>query len=280
MRISEWIQVVFSLGFAVAAWATGLTSHPLPIRRRWIVTFFAVVAILIVDLGRFSASFLSPDHASILRDCLAVAIFLVPYWQAGEFFLQPNLKMQNRLLALDRRLVPGIAAKSGTERTVIGSLLEMAYLLCYPLVPLGLLAMYMAGLREKAGAFWFVVLTSTYICYAITPFVPAFPPRSLSGDQADTTARERDTSKARSFNRWILKRGSIHAISFPSAHVASAFAIALVLLLYAPSPGVVFLIIAVLISLGAVAGRYHYALDVLLGAATALAVFFASYRYL
>jgi membrane-associated phospholipid phosphatase len=74
--------------------------------------------------------------------------------------------------------------------------------------------------------------------------------------------------------------GSIHAISFPSAHVASAFAIALVLLHYAPATGVIFLVLAVLISLGAVVGRYHYALDVLLGAATALAVFLASYRYL
>lgn len=280
MRISEWIQVVFALVLAVAAWATGLTSHPLPMRRRWIVTSLAVVAIMIVDLGRFSASFLSPGHLSILRDCLAVALFLVPYWQTGEFFLQPNLKMQNRLLAFDRWLLPGIVAKSGTERTVIGFLLEMAYLFCYPLVPLGLLAVYMAGLREKVGGFWFVVLMSTYICYAITPFVPAFPPRSLSGDQADTSALEKDTNKARSFNRWILKRGSIHAISFPSAHVASAFAIALVLLRYALPIGVVFLVIAVLISLGAVVGRYHYALDVLLGAATALAVFFASYRYL
>ena len=280
MRISEWIQVVFALVLAVAAWATGLTSHPLPMRRRWIVTSLAVVAIMIVDLGRFSASFLSPGHLSILRDCLTLALFLVPYWQTGEFFLQPNLKMQNRLLAFDRWLLPGIAAKSGTERTVIGFLLEMAYLFCYPLVPLGLLAVYMAGLREKVGGFWLVVLMSTYICYAITPFVPAFPPRSLSGDQADTSAPEKDTNKARSFNRWILKRGSIHAISFPSAHVASAFAIALVLLRYAPPIGVVFLVIAVLISLGAVVGRYHYALDVLLGAATALAVFFASYRYL
>jgi membrane-associated phospholipid phosphatase len=138
----------------------------------------------------------------------------------------------------------------------------------------------MAGLREKVGGFWFVVLMSTYICYAITPLVPAFPPRSLWGDQADASAPQKETNKARSFNRWILKRGSIHAISFPSAHVASAFAIALVLLRYTLPMGVVFLVIAVLISLGAVVGRYHYALDVLLGAATALAVFLASYRYL
>jgi membrane-associated phospholipid phosphatase len=280
MRTSERIQIVFALVLAMAAWTTGLTSHPLPLRRRWIVTSLATAAIAIVALGRLSASFFSPDHLSILRDCLTVALFLVPYWQAGQFFLQPNLKIQNRLMAFDRWLLPGIAAKSGTERTSIGFLLEMAYLFCYPLVPLGLLAVYIAGLRGDVGSFWFVVLVSTYICYAITPFVPALPPRCLICDQADTSAPAKDTNKGRIFNRWILKHGSIHAISFPSAHVASAFAIALVLLRYALPIGVVFLVVAVLISLGAVVGRYHYALDVLLGAATALAVFLASYRYL
>jgi membrane-associated phospholipid phosphatase len=278
MRTSEWIQIVFASVLAVAAWLTGLTSHPLPLRRRWIVTSLAVIAIIIVELGRLSASFLSPGHLSVLHDCLSVVLFLVPYWQTGEFFLQPNLKMQNRLLAFDRWLLPGIAAKSGTERTAIGFLLEVAYLFCYPLVPLGLLAMYIAGLREKIDGYWFVVLVSTYICYALTPFVPAFPPRSLVNDQASAPAN--NTNKGRIFNRWILKRGSIHAISFPSAHVASAFAIALVFLRYALPVGVVFLVVAVLISLAAVVGRYHYVLDVLLGAATVLAVFLASYRYL
>jgi membrane-associated phospholipid phosphatase len=280
MRTSEWIQIVFASVLAAAAWITSLTSHPLPLRRRWIVTSLAVIAIVIVELGRFSASFLSPGHLSILRHCLTLALFLVPYWQTGEFFLGPNLKMQNRLLAFDRWLLPGIAAKTGTERTAIGFLLEVAYLFCYPLAPLSLLAMYMAGLSEKVGGFWFVVLVSTYICYAVTPFVPAFPPRSIISDQADTSAPARDTNKGRIFNRWILRHGSIHAISFPSAHVASAFAVALVFLRYALPIGVVFLVLAVLISLAAVVGRYHYALDVLLGAATALAVFLASYRYL
>jgi membrane-associated phospholipid phosphatase len=280
MRTSEWIQIVFASVLAAAAWITSLTSHPLPRRRRWIVTCLAAIAIMVVALGRLSASFLSPVHVSILRDCVTVALFLVPYWQTGEFFLQPNLEMQNRLLAFDRWLLPGIAAKPGTERTAVGFLLEVAYLFCYPLVPLGLLAVYLAGLREKVGKFWFVVLVSTYICYAVTPFVPAFPPHSLICDQTDTSVPAKEMNKGRIFNRWILKHGSIHAISFPSAHVASAFAIALVFLRYAPPIGVVFLVVAVLISLGAVVGRYHYALDVLLGAAIALAVFLASYRYL
>jgi hypothetical protein len=44
--------------------------------------------------------------------------------------------------------------------------------------------------------------------------------------------------------------------------------------------GLIFLFISVWISLGAVIGRYHYALDVLAGAATALVVFAACYSYL
>jgi membrane-associated phospholipid phosphatase len=280
MRTSEWIQIVFVAVLAAAAWATALTPHPLPLRRCWIVTGLAAAAAVVVSLGHFAASFLLPRDRSILFDGLTVMLFLVPYWQTGQFFRHPNPQIQERLLAFDRWLLPAIAARSGTDHSPIGLLLEMAYLFCYPLVPLGLAAIYLAGLRTEAGSFWFVVLISTYLCYAITPFVPAFPPRSLTGGSAPAEVTNEVTNKGRRFNGWILKRGSIHAISFPSAHVASAFAIALVLLRYAPPIGMVFLVIAVLISLGAVVGRYHYALDVVLGAVTSLAVFLASYRYL
>jgi membrane-associated phospholipid phosphatase len=154
--------------------------------------------------------------------------------------------------------------------------LEVSYLFCYPLVPLGLLTLYAVGQRNHAAGFWLVVLIATYLCYAITPFVPAYPPRDLAGGQPAPA----QTGKTRVFNRWILKHGSIHAISFPSAHVASSFAVSLALLHYAPIMGLIFLFISIWISLGAVVGRYHYALDVLAGAATALGAFLACYSYL
>ncbi|WP_263365785.1 phosphatase PAP2 family protein [Edaphobacter bradus] len=278
MRASEWMQTAFPALLALAAWTTSLTPRLLPRRNQWIVTALAAAAILTVALARHIATVLPADDASILRDWLTVALFLVPYWQTGQFFLGPNPKIQDRLLAFDWWLLPGIAAKSGTERTPIGFFLEMAYLSCYPLVPLGLLAVYAAGLRSQVAGFWLVVLVSTYLCYAVTPFVPAYPPRTLI-DPAATTTPSDSANKGRVFNRWILKHGSIHAISFPSAHVASAFAIALFLLRYSPPFGIIFLAIAISISLGAIIGRYHYALDVLLGAATALTVFLASFRY-
>lgn len=280
MRTSERIQVGFAVVFAIAAWATTLTSRPLPARRRWIVTGLAVFAVVAIALAHLCARFFSPDQFAVFLDGLTVVLFLVPYWQTGQFFLGPNPKMQDKLLAFDQWLLPRVSAKSGTERNRIGFILEMAYLSCYPLVPLGLAAVYLAGLRGKVDGFWMVLLISTYLCYAITPFVPAFPPRSLIGDQPVAAASKKNTNKGRVFNRWILQHGSIHAISFPSAHVASAFAIAFVLLFYSFWIGMVFLVIATMISLGAVIGRYHYALDVLLGAVMSLVVFLFSYKFL
>ena len=51
MQTSEWIQIGFALILAVAAWITGLTEHPLPLRRRWIVTGLAGAAVVIAALG-------------------------------------------------------------------------------------------------------------------------------------------------------------------------------------------------------------------------------------
>ena len=280
MRISEWIQLGCAIAFTAAAWGTGLTSRPIPVRRRWIVTGLAAFAVIAVILAHLCASFLSRDSFLVLLDVLTISLFLIPYWQTGQFFLAPNPRIQNRLEAFDRWLLPGISSHSGTGSNPIGFLLEMAYLSCYPLVPLALIAVYAAGLRDKVDGFWLVLLVATYLCYAITPFVPAFPPRAPSGEPPMSAESGKTVNKGRIFNRWILKHGSIHAISFPSAHVASAFAIAFVLLRYSPGIGAVFLVVAILISLGAVIGRYHYALDVLMGAVTALLVFLASYRFL
>ena len=276
MRTSEWIQIGFAVLLAAAAWIQSFTRHPLPLRRRWFITALAVVPVVAVALARAAASHLSLAYGSILRDWLTVGLFLIPYWQTGQFFQGPNLRIQQKLMAFDRLLMPGAAATSGTARTRIGMVLEIAYLFCYPFVPLGLLALYVVGQRSHAGGFWLVVLIATYACYAITPFVPAYPPRDLAGGKP---ARAQ-VGKARVFNRWILQHGSIHAISFPSAHVASGFAVSLVLVYYTPIVGCVFLFVAVWISLGAVVGRYHYALDVLAGAATALLVFAGCYTSL
>lgn len=263
MRTSEWIQAGFAIILAVAAWFA-----PIPDRRRTAVTLLALFAVVAIALARLAAFVLGPTTESILRDWLPVPLTLVPYWQTGQFFLGPNARLQTWLLDSDRRIFR-IAGDSRTP-TWIRLSIEWAYALCYPLVPLGLAVLYFAGLRAYADVFWFNVLVPTYICYALTPFFPALPPRDLeSGPRR---------SKSRVFNLWILQHGSIHAISFPSAHVASALAVALVLRHYLPIAGYIAIFISFWIAVAAVVGRYHYALDVVLGALIAI-ITYAAWHY-
>ncbi len=264
MRAYEWIQAGFAAILAIVAWI-----RPLSGSRRWTITGLGACAIVAIALARLSEYVLSPA-ASILRDCLPVPLMLVPYWQTGQFFVKPNEKIQAWLLNTDRWLFNRVSRSGWTVGPFARLSMEWAYLLCYPLVPLGLATLCAAGLRRYTSTFWLLVLVPTYICNAITPFVPALPPRSLN-----SVRNTSKSTKSRGFNLWILKRGSIQAISFPSAHVASSLAVSLVLLRYLPLAGLIFLAIAIWIAVAAVVGRYHYAIDVVLGAAIALAIFFA-----
>jgi membrane-associated phospholipid phosphatase len=135
------------------------------------------------------------------------------------------------------------------------------------MVPAALGALYLLHGRGQADQFWTVVLAATYTCYLMVPFIQTMPPRSLAGTDPFAPL----PGPVRTLNLFILRRASIQMNTFPSAHVASSLACALVLLRVSVPVGIVFLIIAISIALGAVLGRYHYAADAILGATVALA---------
>jgi membrane-associated phospholipid phosphatase len=275
MRSSEWIQAGFATILAIAAWLV-----PLSFRRRSTIALLAACAIVVVVLARISAYLLPSDASSILRDWLPVLLMFVPYWQTGQMFTGPNEKIQDWLVESDHRLLQ-VASRVGFKFGPSARLtMEWAYALCYPMVPSGLGVLYMAGKSWAANAFWFLVLVPTYLCYAITPFVPALPPRSLENGANSSATKSRVFRKSRVFNLWLLKYGSIQAISFPSAHVAASLAVSLVLIHLVPLAGWIFLVITFWIAVAAVVGRYHYFIDVVLGAALTLAVFAAWYAHL
>ena len=143
MRTSEWIQAGFATILAIAAWV-----HPLAVRRRLTITLLAMGAIFAIALGRFSAYILAPVQASILRDWLPAVLMLVPYWQTGQFFLGPNEKIQAWLVQSDRWLC-GRASQTGWKLGRLARLsMEWAYMLCYPMLLLGLATLYVAGVRR------------------------------------------------------------------------------------------------------------------------------------
>jgi membrane-associated phospholipid phosphatase len=162
--------------------------------------------------------------------------------------------------------------------------LELAYLLCYPLVPLGAVAIgRTAWVKGEAAAapgarpiddFWATVLLATLFCYAVYPFFPLTPPRALFGDLPGPQVEP----LLRKLNFWLLDHYGVQACIFPSGHVAAATAVALGVRKHAPRLGVLFMFLAASVALATVYGRYHYAADAVAGALVALLAYHVSNR--
>ncbi len=268
VRTAEWVNLGTFSFFMVCAWLRPLTRS-----RRARATALGLGGIVLTLGAYFAQSALPLFALSIVRDWLPFPLMAMVYWQTGQFFSRPNERLQSRFAALDDRILGRLFGRR--EGAQLGSLaagcLELAYLSCYVLVPLGLVVLYVLGLRADADEYWLAVLSPTYLCYALLPFVQMLPPRFLPTDPW----RNLTGGKVRTFNLVILRLGSTQVDTFPSAHVAAALSAALVLLQLAPVAGMVFLVLAVGVALGAVLGRYHYALDAIAAAALVLAFFVA-----
>ena len=266
-----WIQSVFVVLLAAMAW-----FRPLGWKRQLNASVLAAIAIGTILLAYWSRLWLGPLAAGVLRDWLPVPLMLFPYWQAGQFFMGGDPVAEKRLADFDQAFfrAVGITPAKTSISAAWGVYLELAYLLVYPLMPLGLATLYATNTRQFVNYYWIVVLLATYVCFAITPFVPAMPPRALQSHEQFRMP----PSRLGALNRFILRRGSIQAITFPSAHVASALAAGLVLVRVEPSAGLIFLLIGVSIAIATVVGGYHYAADALLAALVAIIVFAATFH--
>lgn len=270
---ASWIQAAFVVLLAAIAWL-----RPLGRKRQVITSALAVIAIGAIVFASYSSRWVSPLAASTLRDWLPVVLMLFPYWQVGQFFAGADPVAERRLAFFDRAFFRalGIAPAKTPIGPATGAYLELAYVMVYPLIPLGLATLYIINARQFVNYYWIVVLLATYICFAITPFVRAMPPRTLpSYDKF-----QMPPSRLGALNRFILRRGSIQAITFPSAHVASAMAAGLVLLRVEPWAGLIFLVVGISIAIATVVGGYHYAADALLASLLAIMVYAATFHAL
>jgi hypothetical protein len=211
---------------------------------------------------------------SVARDWLPLAIVLLAYREMG-WLAQPHTSamLETRWVAWDRLLLRG-GGKAAIEALgpVLPSLLEIVYALVYTLAPFSIAILYLTGYRNRVDRFLFVFVLSVLLCYAQFPFWPSEPPRVVFFGQ---DAPSYDTIFRR-FNLWMLGSYGIHTSVFPSAHVAGAFGVAFGIRRAAPAlkqVGICLFLIAGLIAVATVYGRYHYACDATAGLLIAGGVF-------
>ena len=263
MRPGDTITLAALFFLVVVGWL-----RRIPGKQRRQVVGLALLGTVLIAATQVLAKH-SPASAKVVGDWMPCLLILIVYWQAGRFFDMPNEKLQSWLVQFDRKQV-GTLLDAWAHRwnsTWVGSYFELAYLLCYALIPLGVAALYWTHRRGAIDGYWAVVLTGSYLCYGLVPFTQTLPPRLLPCAGAPLAKQ-----KIRSVNLFILRHASIHLNTFPSAHVASTVGASLVLMRWMPVTGAVFLVVALSIATGAVVGRYHYALDVILGALLPLGI--------
>ena len=131
MRASEWIQIAFAIGIGLLAW-----TRPLEMRRRLRIAKLAVIVPAAILVARFAFHGFA---GSVVRDWLPAALLLIPYWQAGQFFTGPDERIQNWLAQTDEKVLHRLRRMVGSsENRGWARYFETAYLMCYPLVPIGL----------------------------------------------------------------------------------------------------------------------------------------------
>jgi hypothetical protein len=253
MRTAELIALVYFLYLPVAGRLAG------PRRARWADAACVAMAAGAAFLPRLGTG----PVANLVRDWIPGAFLLLGYWMASPYKGPAWPAFERALLHLDRsllgRALDGFARRA--PRLVLEAL-EVAYALCYPFVPAGLLWLVLSGGPEDADRFWTAVLLASLPCYGLLPWFHTAPPRAVEPD----LPVERRGLLARRFNFRLLHRTSVHANTFPSGHVASTVAVALTILASQPGAGAAFLAGAGVIAVATVTGRYHFAADAVLGA--------------
>jgi membrane-associated phospholipid phosphatase len=262
LRASEWIVIAY---FAYLA-AVALGAR-LPIGRRagFIAEVLGTTAVTLWVAG------LTTGAGLVIRDWMPAAYLLTMYWMPARLVTSSNVSFEAWLASLDRRWLPN-GATMLTDRLprIALEFIELSYLLCYPLIPIGVGVLYAAGARAEVDRYWTAVLLSGALSYGPLPRLATHPPR-----RSQTPALPR-VQKVRSLNLIVLHHASVQWNTFPSGHVATAVAAALAVTAREPLAGSVLGILAAGIAAAAVVGRYHYLADTAAGVAAALMGFLVS----
>lgn len=273
LRRSESLLVAYFCYTAVLAW---LLPAPRPVP----AVTAGINCVVIAGIGILAGAeaLRGSRFFAVLRDWYPTPLMLLAYREMGWFAPgRHSYTLEQAWVRWDRVLLNDWGLKWAIESSgqVVPSLLEISYSLVYTVPVFSLAMLYAYGRRDRAEAFLTTFLLGTLAAYALFPYFPSEPPRTVFPGQ-DFPAWE---TPFRRFNWKLLGGYGIHTSVFPSAHVSGAFSGALAMIRLLPEHrwvGRFLLALAVSIATATVYGRYHYAADAVAGLCAAAGAELAS----
>jgi membrane-associated phospholipid phosphatase len=313
LRIAENTLLAFFAALLIAS-----LTLPLP------GATLGVLAVLNVMVGCLIVALSKDDlversrMASAIRDWLPALLMLLAYRESGLFIRpDPAHRLDHVFIIWDRTMLHSRGVEWALHSCApwLQHYLEMSYLLCYPLVPLGFAALYLArtpvtGQREPGGMPKDVPIRGVPRPRDDAPSPEGFGPQ---GEESRRVMFDKFWAAVllatlfcyavypffpltpprvlfndvpgplvspllRHVNLRVLDRFSVQACLFPSGHAAAVTATALAVRAYRPRLGILFCIAALSVAAATVYGRYHYMADTVAGVLVGVVAFLVTRR--
>src|SRR5688572_24114263 len=214
MAAYESIAVAYFVGLSLVAWLS-----PVPLQRRLIVSGTALGIAAVIAAA-------AENSTSILRAWAPHVYLVAGYWLPAMLAARPvnPTRFERWLVGADLRVRRRLPDVPDTLRPVT----EVAYLLCYLLIPAAFVMVWTRGTDDDVTRFWGAVLLSGYACYICLPWLVSRPPRLLEQVSASV-------NPVGAINVLVLGRVSHGLNTFPSGHVAVSCAAATMLATVSPA---------------------------------------------
>jgi membrane-associated phospholipid phosphatase len=203
-----------------------------------------------------------------IREWAPAAYILVGYYASAYLFVAPSTTTEAWLAGWDRRLLGDPSTRfAGWPRTVVAAL-EIVYMGCFLVIGGGFAILAAGGQRALADRYWTLVVAAELLSFAPLAFVQTRPPWALERKPVLADRAVHDLAAA------MVQRFTIRVNTFPSGHVAGSLAVALAVSGPMPWVGIGLGVVAAIVAVACIVGRYHYVIDVAAGALLATALWF------
>ena len=240
---------------------------------RWYFYLIARVLCIIGIVSLTSADTPTSSLLQFLRDWYPLSTIALFYFEMGKltqmvfqrYFDETVIHWEKRVF----RGMPSLELSSRFPSIILSEILHLCYFSYYIIAVFLAAWLYFGG---RMGPFQETVFAETLtfnlslLCY---PFLPATGPRYLF------EKIQGPLSKGFFFKltHAIVSRGSSKGTAFPSSHVSLSVIVLLCAFRYDTTAFLILLPMCLGLTLGTVYGRFHYALDALVGAILAGIIF-------
>lgn len=254
-----------------------IARHPHP-RRYWFHLVNLVLAAFFVWLARSGSSWGASGALLFLRLWLPIVYYWWAYAWAGttlHLFHERGFSFDRALITAEQRWFgnPSLWMARGKPRW-LNELMNFSYWSYYLYTPVVGVALYAAGQNRRFEAMAMAVSLGYAVCYSIYPWYPLWGPRWALVSEDLLPAREQILDGyvfTAVMNRIMWSDTPHKGGAMPSAHSATCVIFMLwCWRIWGTEGAVVGGLVGAMMLVSTVYGRYHYAIDVIVGSAIGL----------